>query len=251
VRLDAARNEKGDVMGRQNVASEAIRTVAVFGATGTAGDGVLKAVINDADIANIHVITRRSSERIDSGVESGRIEMTSHQDYLDYSSLREVLSEVDAVYWALGTSVTNVTEEQYGVIHVDYPVAFTKEWLSCRKSDRMTFHFVSGMSVGANSRMMWACEKARAELALFDLAERTNMNVISYRPAYIVPSEERAGFGHNLAHRILKPMNLAIRSTHIGNAMLQVGRNGDEFSNRTILENRELSTLGDRYLARK
>jgi hypothetical protein len=237
-------------MGSKNVAAEGPRTVAVFGATGTAGDGVLKAVMNDSNIANIHVIARRSSPRIDSGIESGRIEMTTHQDFLDYSALRALLSELDTVYWALGTSVSNVTEEQYGVIHVDYPVSLAKKWLSCRELGEMSFHFISGMSVSASSRMMWAREKARAESALFDLAEETNMKVISFRPAFIVPSEEQAGFGHNLVHGILKPMNLAIRSTHIGNAMLQVGRRSGEFNNRTILENRELLALGDSYLAR-
>ena len=38
-------------------------TIAIFGASGTAGDGILKAALADPDIHKIHVITRRSTPR--------------------------------------------------------------------------------------------------------------------------------------------------------------------------------------------
>jgi hypothetical protein len=225
-------------------------TIAIFGATGTAGDGVLKAAMSDSDVAKIHVVTRRASPRIDAGVATGLVQMTTHLDYLDYTPLQELLSEVDTVYWALGTASANVTEEQYGVIHVDYPVSMAKEWMNTKKTGELSFHLISGMSASADSRMMWAREKARAESALFELADGTNMRVISYRPAYIVPTEEQANFGHNVLHAIFAPIKLALRATVIGEAMLEVSARGGQLENRTILENREVMKFSNGYRQR-
>jgi len=225
-------------------------TIAIFGATGTAGDGVLKAAMSNSDVVKIFVVTRRTSPRIDAGVATGLVQMTTHMDYLDYTPLQELLSEVDTVYWALGTASANVTEEQYGAIHVDFPVSMAKEWMNTRTSGEMSFHLISGMAASADSRMMWAREKARAESALFDLADGTNMRVISYRPAYIVPTEEQAKFGHNLLHTIFAPIKLALRATAIGEAMLEVSARGDQLENRTILENKEIIEFSNGYRQR-
>ena len=62
-------------------------TIAIFGASGTAGDGILKAALAKPDIKKIHVITRRATPRIEEGVASGKVQMTLHMDYLDYSAL--------------------------------------------------------------------------------------------------------------------------------------------------------------------
>ena len=116
-------------------------TVAIFGASGTAGDGILKAALANPDIGKIHVITRRTTPRIDAGVASGKVTMTLHLDYLDYSPLHEQIATTDAVYWAIGTSSVGVDEETYGVIHVDFPVQFVRQWLSI--ATRQISHFIT------------------------------------------------------------------------------------------------------------
>ena len=64
-------------------------TIMIFGASGTVGDGILKAALADPDIKKIHVITRCATPRIEEGVTSGKVQMTPHMDYLDYSTIRE------------------------------------------------------------------------------------------------------------------------------------------------------------------
>ena len=59
------------------------RVVMVFGATGPVGDGLLKAAIEDPEVEKIYVITRRTSPRIEAGVDSGKVEMRLHQDFTD------------------------------------------------------------------------------------------------------------------------------------------------------------------------
>ena len=224
--------------------------VAIFGATGTVGDGLLKAAMNDPNVEKIHVITRRPTPRIEQGVASGLVTMTTHMDYLDYSSLGEVLSEVDAVFWAIGTSTRNVSKEQYGVIHVDFPVAFVKGWLSVPEDGQRSFHYVSGGGAKEDSSWHWAREKARAERALFDMTNRTNILMISYRPAAVIHTTERAGIGDRLIEFFFEPFKLSVKSTVIGQAMLDVSARGNEIGHGTILENRDILMYGNSYLER-
>ena len=76
------------------------------------------------------------------------------------------------------------------------------------------------------------------------------MRVVSYRPAYIVPTEEQANIGHNALHMMLAPIKLALRATLIGEAMLEISGSGNQSGNRTILENRDILKFSDGYRQR-
>lgn len=224
------------------------RVIAIFGASGTAGDGVLEAALAETTVETIYVITRRSTSRIDQGVAAGRVEMTTHMDYEDYEPLVEILPTLDAVYWALGTSAANVDDDEYSVIHVDFPVAFVRTWLEHASSGPRSFHLISGQGASADAWSHWAREKARAERELSKLVEGTNIRVVSYRPSYIAPSEERTHFGHSLAYAVFGPFKLAIRSTAIGRAMLEVTERSDmELPNGTLLENKDILNYAMAY----
>ena len=47
--------------------------IVIFGASGTAGDGILKAAMADPQVHEIRVITRRKTARIDAGAASGKV----------------------------------------------------------------------------------------------------------------------------------------------------------------------------------
>jgi uncharacterized protein YbjT (DUF2867 family) len=227
-----------------------IGVIALFGATGTIGDGVLQAATGDPDTRKIIVVTRRASPRIEAGLESGLVEMVTHLDYLDYTPLREIIEHVDAVYWALGTSASNVTDDEYGRIHVDFPVQFVREWLDVRGGDKLSFHLVSGSGAGADSWFHWAREKARAEAALFKLAEGTKLRVASYRPSFIVPTDTERTTIHHVMQTVLAPFSAAVHASGIGRAMLEVTARSDNFENGTIFENKDILRMEEKYLAR-
>ena len=109
-----------------------LEAIAIFGASGTAGDGILKAALANPDVRKIHVITRRTTPRIEAGVASGKVQMTQHMDYLDYAAIREQMADVDAVFWAIGISSVGADEETYRRIHVDFPLRFVEEWDKCQ-----------------------------------------------------------------------------------------------------------------------
>ncbi|MEO1204116.1 MAG: hypothetical protein AAFX10_15540, partial [Pseudomonadota bacterium] len=113
-----------------------LASVAIFGASGTAGDGILKAALANPDLDTIHVITRRATPRIDEGVASGKVVMTTHMDYLDYADVLAEVADVDAVYWAIGLSSIGVDEATYRRIHVDFPVRFVEQWLTVTTQPR-------------------------------------------------------------------------------------------------------------------
>ena len=226
-------------------------TVVIFGASGTAGDGILKAALANPDIDEVYVITRRTTPRIDAGIDSGKVKMTLHLVYLDYSAIHEQMAVADAAYWAIGTSSVGVDEETYGKIHVDFPVRFVREWLSVSDKADISFHYISSSDISADSRMMWAREKVRAENTLFEAAAGSNLRVIAYRPDYIGPTKEEARIGQNLLYWFFAPVSSAVRATQIGQAMFEVTSRGSEFENGDRLGTRSIIRYSDAYQRRQ
>ena len=221
--------------------------IAIFGASGTAGDGILKAALANPDITNIHVLTRRTTPRIDAGVDAGKVQLTLHMDYLDYTAIHKTMAEVDTVYWAIGTSTVGVDEKTYGMIHVDFPLQFVTEWLSVSEKPDLSFHYISSSDISEDSGMMWAREKVRAEKTLFGIAEGSVLRVIAYRPDYIGPTKEQAHLGQNLLYWFFAPVKSAVRATQIGQAMMEVSSRGPEFKNGDKLGTWKIIRYSDAY----
>ena len=225
--------------------------IAIFGASGTAGDGILKAALADPDISTIQVITRRVTPRMKEGVDAGKVEVTLHQDYLEYSPIRDEIANVDAVYWAIGISAASVDEETYGKIHVDFPLQFVTEWSSVSSKPEISFHYLSSSDISEDSSMMWAREKVRAEKTLFQFAEGTKLRVIAYRPDYIGPTPEEAHLGQDLLYWFFAPVRSAVRAGQIGQAMIEVTARGDEFKNGDKLHTGSIIRHSDAYERRQ
>ena len=60
------------------------RVVLVAGATGSVGDGLLKAAMEDPSVETIHVITRRTSPRIDAGAAAGKVRVHILEDFTNW-----------------------------------------------------------------------------------------------------------------------------------------------------------------------
>jgi hypothetical protein len=226
-------------------------TIAIFGASGTAGDGILKSALANPDIKKIHVITRRATPRMEEGVASGKVQMTLHMDYLDYSAVQQQIADADAVYWAIGISSVGVDEETYGMIHVDFPARFVAEWADVSDKPGISFHYISSSDISEDSSAMWAREKIRAERTLFELAEGTNLQVIAYRPDYIGPTDEEAHIGQDLLYWFFAPVGAAVRAEQIGQAMFEVTTRISEFENGDKLGTRSIIRYSDAYDRRR
>jgi hypothetical protein len=225
------------------------KTIAIFGASGTAGDGILKAALESPDIQRIFVITRRATPRIERGVATGKVRMILHKDFLDYSSIEAQVAGVDAVYWALGISSIGVEEKAYGTIHVDYPASFVAKWLSVSDKPTISFHYISSSDI-SDSTAMWARQKVRAEKTLFGLAQGTKLRVIAYRPDYIGPTDEEAHVGQTVLYGFFAPIGAAVKAEQIGKAMIEVTARADEFENGDKLSTLAIIRYADAHVRR-
>ena len=231
-------------------AAAAHSTIAIFGASGTAGDGILKAALADPTIETIHIVTRRETPRISEGIDAGKVQMAIHMDYLDYSAVRDQLADVDAVFWAIGISSLGVDEETYGLIHVDFPERFVSEWLQVSSKPAVSFHFISSSDISEDSDTMWVREKIRAEKTLFALGQGTKVKVIAYRPDYIGPTEEQAHLGQDILYGFFAPVGAAVKAQQIGQAMIEVTARGDEFEHGARIGTWRIRRYSDAYESR-
>ncbi|MGK0339384.1 MAG: hypothetical protein ACJAWF_004023 [Candidatus Azotimanducaceae bacterium] len=229
--------------------------IAIFGASGTAGDGILKAALASSDVGIIQVVTRRVTPRMEEGVKTGKIRLTIHKDYLDYTAVIKQFSHIDTVYWAIGISALGMDEATYGMIHVDFPMQFVsawdEAWNEANESKKRSFHFISSSDIEENSSTMWVQQKIRAEKQLFSFAEKTNMRVIAYRPDYIGATEEEASLGQTMLYGFFAPVGAAIKAKEIGQVMLEVTARGDEFNNGATLSTAKMRRYSDAYEARQ
>jgi len=239
-----------EVETRANAPADRVSEIAILGASGTAGDGILKAALADPDVKTIQVITRHVTPRMEKGIASGKVVVSKHMDYLDYTGVRNRLRDVQAVYWALGTSARNVDKETYSLIHVDFPVAFVTQWLQASQEPDISFHYISSSDISEDSSMHWAREKVRAEKELFALADGTKLVVFAYRPDYIGPTEEESHLGQEMLYWFFAPVRAAVRAQRIGEAMLEVTVRGDEFENGDKLGTDSILRYSDAYQRR-
>ncbi len=221
--------------------------VMVFGATGSVGDGLLKAAMEDDSVNKVYVVTRRTSPRIEAAVAQGKTKMIKLSDFTDYSSLENILADVNTVLWGLGTSSFNVDDTTYTWIHVDFPVAFVKAWLAARTETPMSFHYVTGMGTNAEGSEHWAREKGRAESEVAELAKGSGLRTFGYRSAFIRPTSEQANPLHYLLASLLAPGKLVISAKELGEAMLEISTRSDELANGTVIDNADSITYAEIY----
>ncbi|RLQ23039.1 hypothetical protein DWB85_03410 [Seongchinamella sediminis] len=225
------------------------RVVMVFGATGSVGDGLLKAAMADPEVKKIYAPARRMSARLEAGQKEGRVEVILHQDFSDYSGIADELAEVNTVLWGLGTTSIGMDPKLYRHIHVDFPLAFVRQWLSARQEGPMAFHYVTGMGTGEDESAQWAKDKGRAERRIAEMSKGTGMRSFAHRSAWIMPTAENANAGMVLGELLLKPGYLVIRGIDLGRAMLEISARTSELPTGTLIDNKDAIDYAAAYRA--
>ena len=230
---------------------QANAVVMVFGATGSVGDGLLKAAMAADEVEKIYAVTRRMSPRLEAGQRSGRVEVVIQQDFTDYSNLAEQLAEVNTVLWGLGTTSIGMDPDLYRRIHVDFPLAFDGQWLAARAEGPMAFHYVTGVGTGEQESAQWAKDKGSAERRIAEMSRGTGMRSFGHRSAWIMPTSENANAGMYLGEFLLKPGHLVIRGIDLGRAMLEISARTDELASGTLIDNKDAIDFAAAYRAHK
>lgn len=149
--------------------------VAVFGATGLIGGGVLMEALDHPHVERVVSVGRRSL-----GIEHPKLREIVHDDFEQFDSIAGELADLDACFWCLGIASAGLDEASYTRITVDFTVAAAR--VMRERSPDITFCFVSGAGTNEQGRMMWARVKGRAESALRDMGFR---RLALFRPGFI------------------------------------------------------------------
>lgn len=209
----------------------------MFGATGLAGSGVLRACLAAADVTEVRALGRRPT-----GVTHPKLRDIFHADFLAYTAVADAFTGVDACFFCLGVSVTQVPDEPgYRRIHQAFPIAAAT--MLREHSPAAHFHYLSGGRAHVKSRWMWARVKAEAERDLIADAGAT-----CWRPAMIdgtpvAPMPAYLELLRPVLRALFKPFrSMYVVNEDIGRAMLQATR--QELRSR-ICENAEIRDLAD------
>ncbi len=211
-------------------------SVIITGATGDAGSGVLDACMKDPRVQKITTITRKPLP-----IKNTKVFQIIHDDFLDYSKIKNQLKDHDACYWCLGVSQSQVRkEEDYTRITYGFTMAAAK--VLDKLNPGMTFCFLSGAGTKPESRIMWARVKGKAEVDL----GKFNFKLYNFRPGFIHPIKGRKS--HYLSARILYPFiknskKMCVEANEFGQAMINATLYGCEKHTLKNIDIRELGSM--------
>jgi uncharacterized protein YbjT (DUF2867 family) len=205
--------------------------VAVFGATGMVGQGVLAECLAAGDVAQVTTVGR---SRSGSGSKDPKLRQLVAADPGDLRALEADLTGLDACFWCLGVSAAGLSEAEYARLNYEMTVAAARTLV--RLDPQMTFVYVSGAGTDATEAgsTMWARVKGRTENALQRLGFKA---VYLFRPGVIQPldgirSKTPAYRWFYVAAAPFWPLlrlvlgDRLLTTAEVGRAMLEAARSG-------------------------
>lgn len=217
--------------------------VALFGATGMIGQGVLRECLLAPDVNRVLTIGRTAT-----GVQNAKLQEIAQADMWNYASIEEQLRGFDACFFCLGVTSAGMSEADY--TRVTYGIAVAAADTLCRLNQGMTFVFVSG--AGADSteqgRLMWARVKGKTENAILRMPFKASF---VFRPGVVLPihGERSRTTAYRVLYAITTPLlpllkrlmpGQIVTTEQFGRAMLVVARQG---APKRVLESADINAL--------
>lgn len=220
--------------------------IALFGATGMVGQGVLRECLAAPDVDEVLAVGRVALD-----LTHPKLRQVVHQDFFDYTSIEPELLGYDACFFCLGVSAAGMDEARY--TRLTYELTLAAATTLVRLNPAMVFVYVSGAGTDSTEqgRSMWARVKGRTENALQRLPFR---GVYLFRPGFIEPvhGERSKTTMSRVVYAISRPLVPLLRALFpkhilstviIGQAMLSVARHG---APRAILECPDILAMAGR-----
>jgi uncharacterized protein YbjT (DUF2867 family) len=222
--------------------------VAIFGASGMVGQGVLLECLRDTGVERVLVVSRSTD-----GQQDAKLREVLVKDLFDVASYATELTGLDACFFCLGVSSAGMTEEAYRHLTYDLTIAVAKEIAA--RNPSLCFIYVSGAGTDSTERgrTAWARAKGATENALLAMPFRS---AFMFRPGIIQPldgirSKTRA---YRILYMLTAPVlpllrrafpNSVLTTREMGQAMLAVARNGWQ---RPVLESKDIHAAATRKL---
>jgi uncharacterized protein YbjT (DUF2867 family) len=153
--------------------------VIITGATGLVGEGVVLVCLENPEIAEVVIVSRKPLNR-----QHNKLKELIVKDFSEIKNHTAELNAYDACFFCAGVSSVGETEETFTRKTYDFVVPFA-ETLSQINSG-MTFIYVSGSRTDSTEqgKVMWARVKGRTENALLKLPFKA---VYNFRPGFMRP----------------------------------------------------------------
>jgi uncharacterized protein YbjT (DUF2867 family) len=200
--------------------------VAVFGATGMVGQGVVRECLLDDGVESVVSVGRGAS-----GVRDPKFHEVVTPDLLDLSPHTAELAGVDACFFCLGVSSTGMAEAGYR--RVTHDITMAAATAVAEQNPVAVFVYVSGAGADATSRTMWARVRGETENALL----ATSLDAYVLRPGFI--QSRHGARSRTRLYRVLYPVfgllhpvlrrvapKYVTSTEQIGLAMLGIARHG-------------------------
>jgi len=213
--------------------------VILFGATGMAGQGVLRECLRDEGVESVLAVGRAST-----GQASPKLRELLRKDMFDFDTAGAELRGYDACFFCLGVSSAGMSEANYTRLTFDLTMGWARAL--ARINPAMAFVYISG--TGTGGKAMWAQVKGRTEEALLALFPSAYMFRLSALRA--MHGEVSKTRWTRIGYAVLGPLlplvraiapGTVISTEELGRAMIRAARQG---APKRILEARDLLALG-------
>ena len=216
--------------------------ILVLGASGAAGGSLLDVALSSPLVEEVRTLSRK---RIETG--SARHVGVVHDDLFDYRAVAGTFAGLDAAFYCIGRSVSQVGEEA-AYRRLAFEAAEVAAAQLAAASPAAAFHYLSGQGASLASRQMWARVKAEAEQSLI-----ARYAAVCWRPGAIdARRTEGWPFFYPAVIRTMRwifpSRRYYIRGEDLGRAMLEVAAGN---ARSRILENPEIRAIADRVRALK
>lgn len=205
--------------------------VIITGATGMVGKGVLLECLDHPEVERVLSIGRSEVE-----LNHPKLVQLIHEDFSDFSSVKDQLKGYDAAFLCMGVSAVGMSEEKYHHLTYDFTLALAKPLQELNPN--MTCTYVSGVGTDSTEkgRTMWARVKGRTENDLLKLGFK---HAYMFRPGIIIPkrgiksSTKLYQFFYDYFLWLIKLIKVispksVVNTTQVGQAMINATINGYE-----------------------
>lgn len=187
--------------------------VILTGATGMVGEGVLFECLENTNVSEVLIVSRRHY-----AITHSKLKELLIPDFRQADNFSDQLKGYDACFYCAGISSVGVKEEHFTRMTYDTTLAFATTLLQLNPG--MVFTYVSGRATDSTEKgkVMWARVKGRTENALMKLPFKGEYN---FRPAIMKASKGQKNV--KTIYKILGPM-IAPFMTQKTLTLKQVGR---------------------------
>jgi len=217
--------------------------IALFGATGMVGQGVLRECLLAPDVEAVVSIGRSAT-----GQQHEKLREIVRPDPADLAELEGELRGCDACFFCLGVSSAGMSEAAYRAVTHDLTLAVARTLVALNPALRFVYVSGAGTDATERGRTMWARVKGQTENDLLRLPFAV---AVMFRPGFIQPlhgirSRTRI---YRAAYAVFSPLfpilNAAFpdqvtTTERLGRAMLAVARHG---APKSVLETRDINAL--------